>query len=211
MNPYLGVIGRKVTGGVSGGSIFVSDTFTGTNGTDLKDHTGEIGATWIRVTGYAGVFKIIGNTIKGDSNAMALYYATGTPDTNEYDVEVDFHVVSSVDFPGIGGRVDLTTGDGYWAVLQTDQVSWYLVSRVSGSDTLLGTYVDPAPAGSDRHLKLEIRNLTKKLFINDVQRISSADNGITNVGKVAVRVINSDWGFGSTGRTLDNLVATNAS
>jgi hypothetical protein len=210
MNPFLSVVGRKVIPGGSLGSIFARDTFTGTNGTDLTLHTGEVGAIWAKVTGATGVFKITGNKVKGDSSGISLYYASGDPDTNEYDVEADVHAISTVDYPGVGGRINPLTDDGYYLHFALTNASWSLVARSGGTDTLLGSYTDTLTAGADRHIKLQIRNGSKKAIIDDVERISSPDNSITGVGRAGIRTQNSDWGFGSTGRTLDNFVATNA-
>ena len=58
-------------------------------------------------------------------------------------------------------------------------------------------------------MKLEIRDAAKKVFIDGVERISSTDNAITAAGKAAIRYYNSDWGFGTTGKAIDNFVATN--
>ena len=60
-------------------------------------------------------------------------------------------------------------------------------------------------------MKLEIRDATKKVFIDGVERISSSDNTISAAGKAAIRYINSDWGFGTTGKAIDNFLATNFS
>ena len=52
------------------GDAFVSDSMTGSDGTDLTAHTGEIGATWAQVTGITGVIKLTSNRCKGDSGAF---------------------------------------------------------------------------------------------------------------------------------------------
>jgi hypothetical protein len=210
MNPFAAVIAKKKAGGGGGGGgpIFASDTFTGSDGTDLTSHTGEVGATWAKVTGITGVFKITSNKAKGDSAGLSLYYASGTPDTNEYDIEADMHQVSSTDLPGVGGRIDQAADSGYY--LYFDSGNWVLAKRVSGTDTSLGTYTDALVNGNDRHIKLQIRTAAKKAFIDGVERISSADDAVTGVGKAGIRTANSDWGLGSTGRTLDTFVATNA-
>lgn len=212
MNPFIAVIARKKAsgGGGGGGAVFVSDTFTGTDSTDLTAHTGETGATWAKVTGVTGVIKITGNTAKGDSGGLSMYYASGTPDTNEYDIEVDLHNISAVDWPGIGGRIDPATDTGYWLNLHSDNVNWRLNKRVAGVDTSLGEFPHDMNPGDNRHLKLQIRDATKKAFVAGVEIISSADNSITGVGKAGIRTQNSDWGFGSTGKTMDNFTATNA-
>lgn len=188
----------------------MSDTFTGSDGTDLTAHTGEVGATWAKVTGVTGVFKITSNKAKGDSGPLSAYYASGTADTNEYDVEADIHTITALDRPGIGGRIDPAADDGYWVMLNIAGTDWTLIKRVAGTETVLDTFADALTAGTDRHLKLEIRTAAKKVYIDSVQRLTSADNSITGVGKAGIRTQNSDWGFGSTGRTHDTFIATNA-
>jgi hypothetical protein len=212
MNPFAVIIARKKAGGGGGGggAIFVSDTFTDTNGINLTAHTGETGATWAKVTGVTGDFKIYNNKTKGDSGGTSLYYASGTPDTNEYDVEVDLHQITSNDYPGIGGRIDAAADDGYWVWLQFDAATWSLVKRVGGTETVLGSYVQGFSNGSDHTLKLEIRTAAKKFFLDGVERISDSDNSITGVGKAGVRSANSDAGLSTTGRPFDNFTATNA-
>src|ERR1700675_2708722 len=61
------------------GDTFVSDSMTGSDGTDLTAHTGEIGATWAQVTGITGVIKLTSNRCKGDSGRGSLYYDCGDP------------------------------------------------------------------------------------------------------------------------------------
>src|SRR5205085_6160611 len=95
---------------------FVSDSMTGSDGTDLTAHIGEIGATWAKVTGITGVIKLTSNRCKGDSPGISLYYASGDPASAEYDVEADIFAISNTDFPGIGGRVSTSAETGYFLV-----------------------------------------------------------------------------------------------
>jgi hypothetical protein len=52
---------------------------------------------------------------------------------------------------------------------------------VSGAQATLGTYAGDSPS-TTRAVKLQIRNAAKKVFIDGVERISSADNAITATG-----------------------------
>ena len=192
------------------GDAFVSDLMTGSDGTDLTAHTGEIGATWSKVTGVTGVIKLTSNRCKGDSGGVSLYYASGDPTSAEYDVEADIYVISSTDYPGIGGRVSTSAETGYF-VWHDPSNEWHLVQMISGTQTDLGSYSQALVSGTTYHVKLEIRDATKKVFIDGVERISSSDNTITAAGKAAIRYFNSDWGFGTTGKAIDNFLATNPS
>jgi hypothetical protein len=44
--------------------------------------------------------------------------------------------------------------------------------------------------------------------VNDVERISVTNSAISDAGKAGIFYNNSDWGFGTTGRALDNFTAT---
>ena len=59
------------------GDAFVSDTMTGSDGTDLTAHTGGIGATWAKVTGTTGVIKLTSNRCKGDSGEFPFIMPAG--------------------------------------------------------------------------------------------------------------------------------------
>jgi hypothetical protein len=181
---------------------------TGSDGTDLGAHTGEIGATWTKVTGVTGAIKLTSDRCKGDSGGVSLYYASGDPTSAEYDVEADIFVISFTDYPGIGGRVSPSAETGYF-VWHSTLNEWHLVQVVSGTQTDLGSYNQALAVGTTYHLKLEIRDDAKKVFIDGVERISSSDNTITDAGKAAIRYFNSDWGFGTTGKAIDNFLATN--
>jgi hypothetical protein len=190
-------------------SVFASDTFTGTDSTDLTAHTGEVGATWAKVTGVTGVFKLTSNRVKGDSGGRSLYYASGTPASAEYDVEADLYQISGVDEAGLCGRME--TGAATYYRVNWVNNQWQLWKVVTGTETSLGTYTDSLSNGNTYHVKLEIRDATKKVFIDSVERISSANNDITAAGKAGITSNNSDWGFGTTGRPWDTFVATDLS
>lgn len=65
--------------------------------------------------------------------------------------------------------------------------AWRLFKRVAGSQTELGTaYSQVLSAGNDYVVKLEIRDATKKVYIDGVERISDSDNPITAAGKVGL-------------------------
>src|SRR5207253_2474083 len=99
---------------------------------------------------------------------------------------------------------------GYF-LLQNPSNEWHLVQIVSGTQTELGSYHQVLVAGTTYHMKLEIRDAAKKVFIDGVERISSSDNTITAAGKAAIRYEDSDFGLGTTGMPIDNFLGTNLS
>ena len=192
-----------------GGGDFVSDTMTGSDGTDLTAHTGETGATWAKVTGVTGIIKITGNRCKGDSDGNSLYYASGSPTTAEYDVTADLFQRTDVDEVGICGRMSTGAHTCYRLWYEHTADRWSLDKVVTGTLTNLGTFTDEWANSTSRAVKLQIRDAAKKAFIDGVERISSANNDITAAGKCGIWYNNSDWGFGTTGREVDNFKGTN--
>jgi hypothetical protein len=66
-----------------------------------------------------------------------------------------------------------------------------LFKTVAGVNTSLGTFNEALINGDERTIKLQIRDATKKVFIDGVERISSADNAITAAGRAGVRFSNA--------------------
>jgi hypothetical protein len=62
-----------------------------------------------------------------------------------------------------------------------------LLKVVAGAETNLGSHA-LTPVASETHtIKLQIRDAAKKVFVDTVERISSADNAITATGKAGVK------------------------
>ena len=79
----------------------VYDTFTDDNGTYLKDHIGEIGAIWTRLTYsdsfYADVYWVDTNHIQWDTigGNLNAYMASGIPPTADYYVQCTVTIPAS--------------------------------------------------------------------------------------------------------------------
>jgi hypothetical protein len=74
-------------------SLVVNDTLTGTNGTSLQSHTGEVGATWTKhPSSGAQDANIQSNRVYLESpgGANVSYYASGALGSAEYGVQADF-------------------------------------------------------------------------------------------------------------------------
>jgi hypothetical protein len=197
-------------------AIFVSDLFNETTNKALESHVGEIGATWTFHTSYSTSYLQVNaandnlENNSGVSTGSVLYYASGSPPSAEYGVEVDLSRVSANGlnlFPGISGRIDTAADTHYMARYSHSAGDWQLYKASSGSYTLLGSYTQSL-SDTTYAQKLEILDATKKVYIDSVERISSSDNSITAAGKAGVR-----WNITAqnhTGFTQDNFVATDA-
>lgn len=187
---------------------FVSDTFTGTAGTALASHTGEVGATWTVHPSYAN------DAVLTDANRVRVngtnvgYYASGVPATAEYDVSAVFRAIDSSVTTGIGTTGRMATAADTMYLLRPSAGVWQLFKAVSGAFTLLGSYSQALTVGVDYTVKLEIRDAAKKVYIDGVERISSADNAITGAGRAGLRGGNA--ATNTTGVHLDDFTATDA-
>jgi hypothetical protein len=189
---------------------FVSDSFTGTEATDLSSHTGETGATWTKYSAYSGNISISNaNRIRSYDNS--LYYASGSPASAEYDVQADFVLVGSTPgYFGIVGRFDPTTGYGYRVYWDAGNQTLYLQKNTATTGGLspLSSHVPSTPAANSTHtIKLEIRNATKKVYYDGVLVITSTDNELTGAGKAGVYAGGTN--SNTSGWNLDNFSASN--
>lgn len=190
---------------------FVNDTFTDAAGTLLVNHLGETGADWTLHPSYAND-AVISNANRCRPGAgTTAAYASGAPASAEYDVECDVEFLTDNNAAnGPCGRMS-TSADTHYHVRYSRNgldAQWELYKFVDGAATLLGTFTDLLIAGMPRRVKLEIRDAAKKVYIDGVERISSTDNAITDVGRAGLRLFRGDTN--TTGIHLDNFTATDA-
>jgi hypothetical protein len=191
---------------------FVNDTFTETSDTNLGSHTGETGASWNKnnwnTTVNNAKVDAASDTLINTVDNFEHWYASGTPAGAEYDVEADFIIQSTVNFrqAAIQGRMATTTGDFYQAELDPNEDKLYLRKYQSGTPTELGQYTYSGTTATYA-VKLEIRNATKKAFLDGTERISHSNNDITADGKAGLFIRNVT---NSAGPALDNFKATDA-
>lgn len=192
-------------------ALFLSDSFTDVSGTLLESHTGETGATWTKAAGSAAGSSLISDANRARSLAGAsgahFYTASGTPANAEYDVEAVLRPVTLAGNLGVVGRfADISnTYLGRYNVLTT---AWELLITSGGTSTSLGSFSQTLTAGTDYTLKLEIRNATKKLFVDGVERISSTNNAVTGAGLAGIRFFGNTTN--TTGLHFDSISATDA-
>lgn len=195
----------SVTTAAGGATYVVNDTFTGTDGTLIQNHTGETGATWTKETG-ANDATIINNRFVSYVNDWTLYHPSGIPASANYSVEADLYAASVT--PGFSGGV-ICRGDGsannfYRARYSTDTGSWELSKYTSGN-TILGQYFATLTVGNTYNVKLSCSGSTITMYIDGVQRAQVTDTSITSKGFPGVF---GSGGSVSTGYHIDNVKVT---
>lgn len=197
---------------MSSGSVFVQDTFTDTAGDNLvTQHTGEIGGTWAVQPGGSGseVLQISTSGKVYSSGVFGQLYASGVPDSPDYDVDYDFTLLTDLQAFGGCARMDTASNTSYMSGLSGARLlSLYQV--VSGSFTLLGS-VDlsgTVSLGTTHHLRQRAyKSGEKSLWFDGQVLINANDEVITAAGRAGL-----NFGGGSsdtTGYHIDNFVATN--
>lgn len=187
---------------------FANDTFTDGSGTLLQNHTPDDGGSWTEHpdSDASGDLEIQSNRLENRFTGTAtsgVYHHSGNPSTAEYDIMADYIEPSVVGHSGVIGRMNTVAGLGGYYVrhFSNSDDDWDLFKVSGGSFTQLGSFNEPIINGETRSFKLEIRDSAKKLFVEGVERISSANNDITAPGKVGIR---QDEGI------LDNFTADDA-
>lgn len=158
-----------------------NDTFTDTNGVLAENHTLDSGGTWGKHPSYGSAqAEIQSNQMTEAFGNLGVYYSPTAPAGVEYDVQES--VGSSGDSGGPAGRI-ATGADTYYEVEYFDgSTEWQIASVIAGSFTTLATYVGDDPS-TTRVCDFQIRDATKKLFIDSVERISTTNNSITAAGR----------------------------
>lgn len=190
-------------------ATFVSDSCTDTPATALASHTGETGATWTIHPSFGTSNVVISdaNRARGNFSGTNVYYASGSPAGGEYDVAADVILKSDDNSAtaGIAGRVNTAANTMYFVRYNTNGNVWELFKSVAGTATSLGTFSQTLTVDQVYRVLLQIRDATKKVFVDGVERISSADNAITAAGKAGIRCNNSSGN--TTGVHIDNFSA----
>lgn len=172
---------------------FANDTFTDTDGTLLQSHTADDGGSWTKGATWTENSEVQSNGLQissGVSGSSSSYRHSGTPGSNEYDVQalLRFANSTSTDIQsGVFGRYD-GNATGYHARYNAVAEVWQLYKVSSGSFSLIGSYAEALPVNTTRTLKLEIRTAAKKLYVDGIERVSSANDDITSTGGAGLRV-----------------------
>ena len=205
--------------------VFVSDTFTDTNGTTLQSHTPNTGGAWSSIgqrlantSNSTRDAEINSNTLRNASTSTfefaAGYRNAAVPDSADYVISATANVVENNSAVSaatweLGARMSPTgTGssvDRYAARIGGNATGagtpGYMISKVvSGAVTVLASDATAIPSGTYA-LEFRITDAAKQLWVNGVQKLTTADNVITQVGRVGLLIGRQ------AGGTLDSFVA----
>lgn len=166
--------------------VVVSDSFTGTNGTQLASHATDTGNVWTLRTGNLEIQsnKLVSNTHPSIGTLSAL-----VPASADYDVSVDVTITNAQNAIGVTGRHSTSDTTFYHFRWLNNNYELYLF--VSGSPTLLGTVAGALSVSDVVRLRLRMRGSTISGWANGVSKISVTDTTIATAGVPGFRNNNS--------------------
>ena len=169
-------------------AVFVQDSFTGTDGTLLENHTPTPsgGAAWVKVSMGANEFLYLYNeSAKGSdyTAASAIYYSNISPFSNGY-VQAFFSDIA----PTNGEHGDLLlryvdSNNYYIFSLRPDQ-PWKINKKIAGVESTLSQSVGLSVSG--RTLKFEAYGNTLNAYVNGILILTVIDSSLSS-GKVGLR------------------------
>ena len=181
--------------GEAAATLTSTDSFTGTSGSALTSHTGELGATWAHQAGGADAQITDANRIRrSDAGILqpdyTIDYTTATPPSADYSVEADLVVRSNMtgDMAGVIGRHNTATNTFYMARWEQSDASWNLVKYTNGTVSYLN-YAASQPAlvvNEAYRIRLEMTGTTLNLYVNGVLKVTTTDATITAAGKAGI-------------------------
>lgn len=190
-------------------TIFASDTFTDTDGTDIATHD----ANWTTVPGNTGTFRISdANRLRGNTLTSSVYYYNVAPSSADYSVQCLLYVVATgaTQRTGVSGRCSSSANTLYYTRLDGTN-GWQLFKRVSGVATQLGSSVSQAvSAGNSWTLKLDMSGTTIKCVVDGVDTISQTDSAISGAGFPGVFNLSGAIPSNTLGYHLDSWQAEEA-
>jgi lysophospholipase L1-like esterase len=188
-------------------SIFTNDSFTGTAGTLLENHTGETGATWTRNSAFASGSAAItaAGRLRGNIAANSIYYESATPASADYDVEADLYLASTAASCGILGRAS-TSAATYYLLDYESSGNWNLYTVVNGTTSNQHSFSQTLTVGQTYHIRLSMRGSLISCYVNGSLIIQITDTNISTAGRASVFFSAADTD--STGSHLDNFTGS---
>ena len=195
-------------------SFFVNDTFTDTGGTTLSSHTGEIGATWIHDSAYAGTDAIdSAGRLRSTAAQSSAYFTNAIPPAQNYRLDWDVHVYTvPSSFTVVATMARVSTGGPTWYAAWYDSNglwSIYSYDNTAILGTLVGSYQGSITPGATYHATFSLNGTSLILSVDGVQRISATDSVISAAGRVGVLFYNT--AADGSGIALDNFQASDLS
>jgi hypothetical protein len=199
--------------GEASASLISSDSFTGTTGTALSSHTGELGATWVQASGLAPA-QIDGNRIHRSGLAGdTVDYVTAAPPSANYSVEADLYVRSILagDDTGVIGR---RNGSNNFYLARWDQTTgrWQLGKYNGLAVTVLASSGATSLTALETYrVKLEMTGSTLNLYVNGILTVTTTDSSLSAAGNAGI--MDGDGALSAsksstTGLHIDNFQVT---
>lgn len=170
---------------------FASDTFTGTQFTELSAYN----AVWSKQTGYvANAILGAGGTymICNDTSVQAVYQHSGSPASPDYDVSADIIKQPQTTTPnqtGVCARMQAGVQTMYFAIYGHSTTNIRMFKVVGGTQTQLGSSYTYTLTGT-ASLKLRCIGDQISVLLDGVTVIGPVtDTAITTAGKAGI------WGF----------------
>ena len=166
------------------GGASVEDTFTDTDSTALASHTSDSEHTWTR-NGGGTIIVHTNHAESSQSTSAGLYYSSFVPTDADYAVTLDTVTAGTGVATFVAGRCSTSAVTMYgcrWNGTDT----WELTRWVSGTRTVIGTYIGDSPVGSTRTVTLSMVGSTIAVSIGGVSRISVTDTGISTAGRPGI-------------------------
>lgn len=161
-------------------AIYISDTFTDTNGTAIASHTPNVGGAW----NVSGAITITSNQlICGQFGSGHPYNSTTSMASADYEVLADVvwagAADGNADMAGVIGRFNTAASDYYFAYYNTTGAAWHLSKAISGSESSLGTSAMAYVQGQTHTLTLRMQGTTITMLVDGVSLVSVTDTALT--------------------------------
>jgi hypothetical protein len=184
-----------------GPTVYVSDTFTATNGTGLSSHTPDIGGAW------SGGGPIQGNQLTANFfNQAFISNAIGAA-TADYEVAIDvvmFGASAGQDRLGAIGRGNFGGGNWYLAYYDASAQLVKLSTYSSAAETILGSFALTYVQGQTHNVKLRMNGSTISCLVDGTTQISVTDTSHVSADALGIHQGDADDSLCLNG---DNFVA----
>lgn len=183
-------------------ALIGTDTFTGTNGTNLTAHSPDTGGgTWVLAPSTPGTVAKLNGTggVYGDYTFLYNNQVIGSAD---YSVTMKSRIAPGGDTDGSPGPVirhSSSAATGYTVIwsLEVDGTGWHMYKRVTNTLTVIGAYLGDSPAVSERTVIFKAIGTTLTFTVDGVDRITVTDASIAAGGFAGIWVIDGSGGEGN--------------
>jgi hypothetical protein len=188
-----------------------TDRFTGTNYSDLHNHTADQGGRWVRhpATSTSRFYLYSGKVYAGavSGSAGACFYLPVVPFSADYSVFCDYNIKTMTGHMGLAGRIHATNNTHYLIYADPANV-WVLGKRVGGVLTVLNNSIN-TPGTGTYDLELRMTGTTIAFYVDGVLQADETDSAITAAGYGGLRAGTTN--DATTGKHVDNFSIVDAS